>query len=1002
MRRRFGRRRWRGGNGAEGGATRPPVDPSWLARLAESGPAGVPPLSPLRRDDVPDWLCGLGLGESPTGEKTLAVFSPTSGIAAFLGAIVAGAGLAADSTQRLRVLAIAPNWREVDRRALSLATGLPFDLTALAVPALADEAVVEAEPQSGALGTPPELAGAALASAAERARFDRALAGLRGLAAKHGGVVRGGDGVAELVLLARPVANLRAGLEGAVLDVIEPARASYRLGGEDLADALDRLEGQLRKFLSDRNIREGEDGLRARAWEALATAAGARTVRAWPAGNECEAADFAGIDAEGTPIVGAARRRLDLGVLAAVLEAGLRLETIFAAFVAQAAPPVKLGAHGLALAGAEISGAVDVALRHLAIGARTFALREIPGGVDLSLRELGAAPIRAAAPRAPEARQERRPEPPRERAFEPRPVAAPPAETLRAPDRDDRDERDDDDDESGPFEGADASDAPGGDGTGRRRRRRRGRRGRRGEGEAGAPRDRGGHRAPEPAADRGAERAPSEERAADRGAERGPSEDRAPDNAAGPRPFLEMSLFDLDDEPSEGGGDDARGGRRRRRGRGRRGRRGEGTEGPADDDEGEPGRDEGPARIAAADPAEDEDADALLELSPDAPELEEPEPQYEEGDLEEAPLSASERLRMERERRRRAQVAAAPLVGAGGPDDAGPEASETEPELPRGRAAILAHADRRSILGALLLAREVRAIEGIWVYPQAELMTFFRSVGSDLRGNTPVYVVGFEAKPAHDAIQAASLYRGRIAWFDHRAWPPEDVHAMRQAIGTSMLHLTPGTESVLPAVLALCGRRSRFTDKLVDLLNGSFSQHDWERWGRLWWHRLGGFGRRPGDHRSDLEPLLAGRPSDLAREASRVPPPELPAEVEYAASEDFRLVHFGGYGLLVAEVPVELDAALSARILRERFSAALSLARTAGSETFVIGAEENGGRVLDVAGMVDHLGEKLEWVEALPGGDHVARFRIRDLERNPGRLDEVVAEIGMSRSILDG
>ena len=206
----------------------------------------------------------------------------------------------------------------------------------------------------------------------------------------------------------------------------------------------------------------------------------------------------------------------------------------------------------------------------------------------------------------------------------------------------------------------------------------------------------------------------------------------------------------------------------------------------------------------------------------------------------------------------------------------------------------------------------------------------------------------------------------------------------------------------VPAVLALCGRRSRFTDKLVDLLNGSFSQHDWERWGRLWWHRLGDLGRRPGDHRSDLEPLLAGRPSDLAREASRITPPPLPAEVEFASSQDFRLVHFGGYGLIVADVPRDLDAALTARILRERFGAVLSLARNVGSETFVIGAEETGGRVLDVSAMVDHLAEKLEWVEALPGGDHVARFRIRDLDRHPGRLDEAVAEIGMSRSILDG
>jgi hypothetical protein len=982
MRRRFGRRRWRGGNGGGegGGSSRPPVDPSWVARLAETGAAGIPPLSSIRRDDVPEWLCGLAQGDSPTGERTLVAYSPTSGVAALLGAIAGGTGLAAEPGQRIRAVAIAPAWRDVDRRALALASSLPFELTALAVPALADEAAVEAEPQSAALGAQPELAGAALIGPGERARFERALAGLRGLAAKHGGVVRGGEASAELVLLARPVAALRAGQEGAVLDVIEPARASYRLAGEDLADALDRLEGQLRKFLSDRGIRDGEQGLRSRGWEPLAQAAGARAVRAWPAGDDCEAADFAGVDPDGTPLVGAVRRRLDLGALAAVVEAALRLETIFPALLAQVAPPVRLGTPSLALAGVEISGAVDVALRHLALGARTWTLRETPAGVDLALREPGAAP----APRAASlARPEPRFEPAREPRFAPPAPAAAPAEAFGRPEPRDDEE---DDDEPGSLDAAANGDGPSGDGDGegggRRRRRRRGRRGRRGDGE-GAPRDR------------------QPERGGDR-SEREPVEDRAAD-ASAPRPFLEMSLFDLEDEPGDnGGGDDSRA-RRRRRGRRRGGRRSEGGEAPGDDDE-EPGRSEAPRAQAPADVSDDEDPDpdALLELSPDAPELEEPEPQYEEGDLEEAPLSATERLRLERERRRRAQVAAAPLVPADEGSEGATPASEIEPELPRGRAAILAHADRRSILGALLLAREVRAIEGIWIYPQSELMTFFRSVGSDLRNNTPVYVVGFEAKPAHDAIQAAALYRGRIAWFDHRAWPPEDVHAMRQAIGAPMLHLTPGTESVLPAVLALCGRRSRFTDKLVDLLNGSFSQHDWERWGRLWWHRLGDLGRKPGDHRSDLEPLLAGRPSDLAREASRIAPPPLPSEVEFASSQDFRLVHFGGYGLVVAEVPRELDAALAARILRERFGAVLSLARNVGSETFVIGAEETGGRVLDVASMVDHLAEKLDWVEGLPGGDHVARFRIKDLDRHPSRLDEAVAEIGMSRSILDG
>jgi len=978
MRRRFGRRRWRGGNGGESGSARPPIDGSWLARIAEAGLAGVARLEPVHFEDLPDWLCAVGVGEGSAGEKVIVSFAPGSGVAALLGAVVAGARLAAEPGFRGRVVAISPSWREVDRRLLGLVTGLPFELGALAAPSLAEGGAVEAEAHAASLATPAELAGAALPTASERARFERALAALRGLAAKHGGVVRGADGAAELVLMARPVAALRAGVEGPVLEVLEPARASYRLAGEDLADALDRLEGQLRKFLSDRQVRDGEGGLRARSLQALADASGARAVCVWPAGEECEAVDFAAADAEGAPLVGAARRRFDLGALASVLEAALRLEPIFGALLAGAPPPVKLGTPGLALAGAELTAAVELALQHLGLVSKTYLLREGSGGVELSLRG-------AAAPALPQ------PAPVARRSFLPPSVtpsapreAPPPSEMPReetrfeplAGEAESEAEAEDEGAEGEELaEGAEAGEA----GPGRRRRRRRGRRGRRDAPEGEAAGEREGLR----------EREAPRER---------PAEERV-EAAPAPRPFLEMSLFDLEDEATESEEPRARG--RRRRG-GRRRSRGAGAEPESSDDEGEGPEEAAPRGRVAAEPGEDEDAEALLELSPDVPELEEPEPQYEEGDLEEVPLTASERLRMERERRRRAQLAASPPVLSGETDPDERAAAAAEPELPRGRAAILAHADRRSILGALLLAREVRSIEGLWIYPQSELMTFFRGVATDLRGNTPIYVVGFEAKPSHDALQAAALYRGRLAWFDHHVWPPEDLHAMRHALGASMVHVTPATESVLPAVLTLCGRRSRFTDKLVDLLNGSFTQHDWERWGRLWWHRLGELGKRPGDHRADLEPLLAGRPSDLAREASRVPPPPPPVEAEYVASQDFRLVHFAGYGLVVSEVPAELDAALVARILRERFGAALSLVRSEGSETCVLGADDSGGKALDVASMVDHLAEKLGWAEALPGDDHVARFRIRDLARHPERFDEAVAEIGMSRSLLEG
>jgi len=282
-------------------------------------------------------------------------------------------------------------------------------------------------------------------------------------------------------------------------------------------------------------------------------------------------------------------------------------------------------------------------------------------------------------------------------------------------------------------------------------------------------------------------------------------------------------------------------------------------------------------------------------------------------------------------------------------------------------------------------------------------MTFFRSVCTDLRENTPIYVVGFVAKPARDAIQAASLYRGRLVWFDHHRWAPEDLGALREALGASMVRVVEGAGSSLPLVLDQCTRRSRFTDKLVDLVTGRFSQHDFERWGRLWWSRLGGMMERPGDHRADIEPLLVGRPSDLAKQAARVPPPPPPAEIAYVAARDFRLVHFGAFTLVVAEVPPQLDLNLVARVARERYGATLSLSRAEGGDVFVLGADDvSGRRAVDAGGMVDHLDAKFSWVQALPQSDHVARLRVDGLDAHPERPDELISEIAMGRSILEG
>ena len=321
---------------------------------------------------------------------------------------------------------------------------------------------------------------------------------------------------------------------------------------------------------------------------------------------------------------------------------------------------------------------------------------------------------------------------------------------------------------------------------------------------------------------------------------------------------------------------------------------------------------------------------------------------------------------------------------------------------PRKRSAILVHADPDSLMSAILLARDIRQIDGLWVYPQEDLMTFFRSIATDLREDTPIFVVGFAPKPSHDVIQAASLYRGRLTWFDRGAWPPEDLAALKASIGEDAIHGGDGGDSTLPLVLETCARRSRFSDKLVDLATGRFTQHDFERWGRLWRHRLAEIATKSGDIRGDIASLLSGRPSDLAKEASLVEVPSPPPEIAWVAERDFRLVHFGGHVLVVAEIDAGLDVHLASRVLRERYDASLSLARTAGDDVFVFaGDETTGKRALDYMAIAEHLTNKLEWVEACPDADHVSRFRVRDVDRSQERFEEVVGEIAMGRSLLE-
>ena len=982
MRRRFSRRGRRGGSGG-----RPPIDSSRvMARIVEEKVIEVAELVPFERADVPDVYAALGRGTRDAGEagKPLRVSYAPLGGDALLGAIAAGLHEVGEGDAPFTgdVYAIAPTWTAAGLQRLARIGDLPFRVKAVSAPVLG-ESRGEIEPD---FWSPPiplalETVSAGLVNSEDRNLFERAASALEGLASKHGGSVRGTTTGIELVVMARRVAELKAE-SGVVLETLAPQRATLRLTSDDLAGALDRLEGQLRKRLNDRKVRDGEDGLRTRALPLLSSGLGLRAVTRWPvSGSDREVVDLIGIDSEGRPVAVAIREELDLDGVGELLDVGLALQPVLGLLLGSAEPPLRLGAPRLAVAAQRYSVAAAKALAALSLGHDLFEIRTSGRGLELASVSSADAIERAARQRRSRGR---RGESTRGEAN-----AEPDEEGTRGGRGRARGGRDRNDRGGSGGESLDALSAGDGEaasesniGSGEegesrgRSRRRRGRR------RGGRGRD----------AEEGADRGTAAESDSSTESNLGEGERAQRDS----RP-LEISLFDLDEDirDDDEGGSGARPRRRRGRRRGRRGASedsagGEGVQ-ASDGSDSEP-----PARVDSAGSAEEDDDivdidDVSSLLDDDAPDLEEalPEPTYEEDESDAD--DSGDKSRIEREKRRlsrRSAKADAPVEPA---------------RAPRRRAAIVACDDRDSLLAAILLARDVRLLEGIWVYPQSELMTFFRSVTTDLRDDTPIHLVGFTPSPAGEVLRTAQLYADRLFWYDHHDWAPEDLGALKSVLSEDALQLSTGAGSSLPAVLSTCSRRSRFSDKLVDLGAGRFTQHDYERWGRLWWSRLAEIAKKPGDRRADVDPLLVGRPSDLSKEAARVAAPPLPEEVAWVSQRDFRIVHFAGYALVVLEVPAELNPHLAARIARERYGAAFSIAHRAGEELVVLGSDElSGKRSFDLGGLVDHLADKLEHVESLADEDHIARMSVRGLVDHPERLDEVVAELAMGRSILEG
>ena len=107
--------------------------------------------------------------------------------------------------------------------------------------------------------------------------------------------------------------------------------------------------------------------------------------------------------------------------------------------------------------------------------------------------------------------------------------------------------------------------------------------------------------------------------------------------------------------------------------------------------------------------------------------------------------------------------------------------------------------------------------------------------------------------------------------------------------------------------------------------------------------------------------------------------------------------------MVVVPVPAEFDLQFASRVARERYAAELSLSFVEGEELMVFGGDEGRTkRNLDMLSMASHLAGKHEWIEKLPSDDFVARVRIHGFAAHPDRLDEVISQIAMGRSILEG
>jgi len=331
--------------------------------------------------------------------------------------------------------------------------------------------------------------------------------------------------------------------------------------------------------------------------------------------------------------------------------------------------------------------------------------------------------------------------------------------------------------------------------------------------------------------------------------------------------------------------------------------------------------------------------------------------------------------------------------------EAEPEPEEEPRALPRRRrqrATVVVRDDPDAILAGLVLARDRRSTTSFRVLRQEDLIDYLKGPANDVSDADDLLLVGFTAHPhTRETLQIAELFRGRLQWFDHHFWPIEDLEILRNALGSESV-LVEEAANPLPLVDEVTERRSRFTDKLIDLSARRLSENDMSRWGYRMVGLIQRMAQSPAEYRSSIGPVLAGKPAELP-----LPEGVFAGEARWVEDNDPRLVCFGEYELAVCEVPGDLDAGEIGRRVRAATGARLSLCTRSGDDLVLLGANEE-KRPLNVTSLVDQLGAAHPWARARSSADRVGRLWIEEREAHPERLDTLIGEIVRRRSVLHG